>query len=87
MKKRKYISRRGNKSGAFINGMPMWKVMKPLYNANFRGKDPRKEKVEINVRRECFMPKKEHVDFITLSGFFVEKAATTWAPRQRSRMV
>ena len=48
--------------------------------ANFRGKDPRKEKVEINVRRECFMPKKEHVDFITLSGFFVEKAATTWAP-------
>lgn len=29
--KRKYISRRGNKSGAFINGMPMWKVMKPLY--------------------------------------------------------
>ncbi|MBE5856052.1 MAG: hypothetical protein E7296_00585 [Lachnospiraceae bacterium] len=48
--------------------------------ANFQGKDPRKEKVEINVRRECFMPEKEHVNFITFSGFFVEKAATTWAP-------
>lgn len=48
--------------------------------ANFQGKDPRKEKVEINVRRECFMPSEEHVDFITLSGFYIEKAATTWAP-------
>lgn len=48
--------------------------------ANFQGKDPRKEKVEINVRRECFMPQEEHVDFITFSGFYVEKAATTWAP-------
>lgn len=48
--------------------------------ANFQDKDPRKEKVEINVRRECFMPQEEHVDFITLSGFYVEKAATTWAP-------
>lgn len=48
--------------------------------ANFRGKDPREEKVEINVRRECFMPQEEHINFITLSGFCVEKAATTWAP-------
>ena len=48
--------------------------------ANFQGKDPRKEKVEINVRRECFMPQEEHINFITLSGFYVEKAATTWAP-------
>lgn len=48
--------------------------------ANFQGKDPRKEKVEINIRRECFMPSEEHVDFITLSGFYIEKAATTWAP-------
>ena len=48
--------------------------------ANFQGKDPREEKVEINVRRRCFMPGEEHVDFITLSGFYIEKAATTWAP-------
>ncbi|MCM1175913.1 MAG: right-handed parallel beta-helix repeat-containing protein [Blautia sp.] len=48
--------------------------------ANFQGKDPNREKVEINVRRNCFMPSKTGVDYITLSGFYVEKAATTWAP-------
>lgn len=48
--------------------------------ANFQGKDPNQEKVEINVRRNCFMPSKKGVGFITLSGFVVEKAATNWAP-------
>ena len=48
--------------------------------ANFQGADPNKENVEINVRRNCFMPSKNHVDYITLSGFNVNKAATTWAP-------
>ena len=48
--------------------------------ANFQGKDPNREKVEINVRRECFLPSKTGVDYITVSGFKIEKAATTWAP-------
>ncbi len=48
--------------------------------ANFQGKDPNKENVEINVRRECFMPQEEHINYITFSGFKVNKAATTWAP-------
>ncbi len=48
--------------------------------ANFGGKDPNKECVEINVRRECFMPGKEGVGYITVSGFNINKAATTWAP-------
>ncbi|PWL70287.1 MAG: hypothetical protein DBY25_08220 [Clostridiales bacterium] len=48
--------------------------------ANFQGKNPNEEKVEINVRRECFMPSKNGVNYITVSGFRVEKAATTWAP-------
>ena len=48
--------------------------------ANFRGKDPNKEKVEITVRRNCFMPEKNFVDYITVSGFTICKAATTWAP-------
>lgn len=47
---------------------------------NFQGKNPNEENVEINVRRECFMPKEEHKNFITFTGFKVEKAATTWAP-------
>lgn len=48
--------------------------------ANFQGKNPNEEKVEINVRRNCFMPDKKGVGYITLSGFRVEKAATNWAP-------
>ena len=48
--------------------------------ANFQGKNPNQECVEINVRRECFMPSKTGVDYITVSGFRIEKAATTWAP-------
>ena len=48
--------------------------------ANFGGADPNKENVEITVRRECFMPKEEGIGFITVSGFNINKAATTWAP-------
>ena len=47
---------------------------------NFQGKDPNRENVEINVRRECFMPSKTGVGYITVSGFAITKAATTWAP-------
>lgn len=48
--------------------------------ANFQGADPRKENVEINVRRNCFYPDKTGVNYITLSGFVVKQAATQWAP-------
>ena len=48
--------------------------------ANFQGKDPNAENVEINVRRYCFYPAKTGVGYITVSGFCITKAATTWAP-------
>lgn len=48
--------------------------------ANFQGADPNKENVEINVRRNCFYPDRTGVNYITLSGFTVKQAATTWAP-------
>ncbi|MCR5358148.1 MAG: right-handed parallel beta-helix repeat-containing protein [Lachnospiraceae bacterium] len=48
--------------------------------ANFQGKDPNKEYVEISVRPHCFWPEAEHVNYITLEGFTVCKAATQWAP-------
>ena len=48
--------------------------------ANFQGADPRKENVEINVRRNCFFPDKTGIGYITLSGFVIKQAATTWAP-------
>ena len=48
--------------------------------ANFHGKDPNREKVEISVRRNCFMPDQTGIGYITVSGFLITKAATTWAP-------
>ena len=48
--------------------------------ANFQGADPNKENVEINVRRRCFFPEKTGRSYITVSGFAMTKAATTWAP-------
>ncbi len=51
-----------------------------VFYANFRGMDPNKEKVEFTVRRNCFMPDKNYVDYITVRGFNINKAATTWAP-------
>jgi len=48
--------------------------------ANFQGKNPNEENVEINVRRECFMPSETGIGYITVSGFSICKAATTWAP-------
>ncbi len=48
--------------------------------ANFHEYDPRRECVEINVRRNCFYPEAEGIGYITLSGFTVTKAATQWAP-------
>ena len=48
--------------------------------ANFQDRDPNSEKVEINVRRNCFMPSRTGVGWITVSGFDINKAATNWAP-------
>ncbi len=48
--------------------------------ANFQGLDPNKENVEILVRRNCFMPDENGINYITVSGFNINKAATTWAP-------
>lgn len=68
---------------------PEWSVYKwyteqdgteTVIYANFQGKDPRSEKVEINVRQNCFMPSENHINYITVSGFVIDKAATTWAP-------
>ena len=53
---------------------------KTVLYANFRGLDPNNEKVEISVRRNCFMPSKPGRGYITVSGFVITKGATTWAP-------
>ena len=51
-----------------------------VFCANFQGKDPNRETVEITVRPACFAPVSEGIGYITLSGFTVCKAATQWAP-------
>ena len=51
-----------------------------VFYANFGGKDPNNESVEIFVRRNCFMPSKMGKGYITVSGFEIKNAATTWAP-------
>lgn len=48
--------------------------------ANFQGKNPNEETVEINVRPNCFYPSETGKGYITLSGFVVKQAATQWAP-------
>ncbi|MGX7104368.1 right-handed parallel beta-helix repeat-containing protein [Globicatella sanguinis] len=48
--------------------------------ANFHGKNPNEENVEINVRRRVFMPKETGRNYIQVSGFKLKMAATTWAP-------
>ena len=48
--------------------------------ANFHDLDPNAQKVEILVRRNCFMPDENGIDYITVSGFDINKGATTWAP-------
>lgn len=53
---------------------------KTVIYANFQGKDPNNENVDINVRRNCFMPTENEINYITVSGFKIDKAATTWAP-------
>lgn len=53
---------------------------KTVIYANFHGADPNEETVEINVRRACFFPERTGVNYITVKGFEMAQAATTWAP-------
>lgn len=48
--------------------------------ANFGGRNPKDYSVEINVRRNCFFPSQVGRSYITVSGFKLCRAATTWAP-------
>ena len=47
--------------------------------ANFYRHDPNRELAEISVRRTCFYPEKEGINYLTISGFHFSQAATQWA--------
>lgn len=47
---------------------------------NFHEYDPNQECVEINVRKCCFYPEQDGVNYITVKGLELTQAATKWAP-------
>ncbi|MEO5714631.1 MAG: carbohydrate-binding protein [Luteolibacter sp.] len=48
--------------------------------AQFPGKNPNNENVEMNARQTVFYPDEPGLDFITVRGFTLEHAATPWSP-------
>ncbi len=48
--------------------------------AQFMSVNPNMEQVEINARKVVFYPSKNYINYITVSGFTLENAATNWAP-------
>ncbi len=48
--------------------------------ANFGGADPNERLTEINVRKCCFYPSSQGINYITLRGFEIAQCATIWAP-------
>ena len=48
--------------------------------AQFLDNNPNEELVEVNVRQTVFYPEKPGINYITVSGFTMEQAATPWAP-------
>ena len=49
--------------------------------AQFRGVEPNRDLVEINVRRSVFYPDQPGRNYITVRGFILRQAATQWAPQ------
>ncbi len=54
--------------------------------AQFTNADPNIETVEINVRQTIFYPDKPFINYITVSGFILQHAATNWAPPTAEQM-
>lgn len=44
------------------------------------GLNPNEHRMEASVRPYCFFPETEGMNYITVSGLVIEKAATQWAP-------
>ncbi len=63
---------------------PLWFARVDASNttiwAQFKGADPNRQLVEINVRRTVFYPEKTGINFVTVRGFTMRHAATPWAP-------
>ena len=67
-----------------VAGTPLWFATvddsETTLWAQFKNVSPNNNLVEINVRQSVFYPEKEGINYITVSGFIMEQAATPWAP-------
>ncbi|HUI66152.1 MAG TPA: right-handed parallel beta-helix repeat-containing protein [Bacteroidota bacterium] len=67
-----------------VGNIPLWfaevDTASTTIWAQFKGVDPNKELVEINVRKTVFWPEKTGINYITVRGFIMRQAATNWAP-------
>lgn len=54
--------------------------------SQFGNADPNKETVEINVRQTIFYPNKPFINYLTITGFVMQQAATNWAPPTAEQM-
>lgn len=59
---------------------PNYATAKTTIWAQFPGKNPNQELVEINARQSVFYPEEPGLKYITVRGFILEQAATPWAP-------
>lgn len=67
----------GSDGAWFAEASGGWTTIRARFPGNA---DPNTGRVEINVRRAVFYPSRPGLEFITLQGFDLRHAATTWAP-------
>lgn len=48
--------------------------------AGLGGFDPASDIVEISMRKACFFPTRNHIDYVTVRGFEMAQASGDWAP-------
>jgi alpha-N-arabinofuranosidase len=69
---------------ARTDATPLWFAQEDSENttlwAQFRAVDPNEQLTEINVRKSVFYPSKPGMNYITVQGFIMRRAATPWAP-------
>ncbi|MFQ3226418.1 MAG: alpha-N-arabinofuranosidase [Lentimonas sp.] len=70
--------------GPTADSDPLWFALvedrNTIIHAQFSGVDPNRELVEVNARRTVFYPDQPGQNYITVRGFTLTQAATSWSP-------
>jgi alpha-N-arabinofuranosidase len=70
--------------GPTVDSDPLWFAQvddrNTIIHAQFSGVDPNRELVEVNARRTVFYPDQPGQNYITVRGFTLTQAATSWSP-------